>query len=100
MQLKWKRTVIGGQTAPYDFLAYTDWGTFCRVIKRPFGPSEGRWHWALTCSRSPFHKVPYGDCDSRDEVIDLVKRMFEELRTTNKLEFHRPYSWNDSKIWY
>jgi len=100
MQLKWCRTVIGGQTCAGDFIAYTDWGSFCRILRSNFGPSAGTWRWNLVCSRSPFQDIPYGMCDSKEEAVSLVKRMFVELRDTNRLEFQRPYTWNDRKSWY
>lgn len=100
MQLKWCRTVIGGQTCAGDFIAYTDWGSFCRILRSNFGPSAGTWRWNLVCSQSPFQDIPYGACDTKEETVSLVKRMFEELRDTNRLEFQRPYMWNDRKIWY
>ncbi|ERM02453.1 hypothetical protein Q644_16615 [Brucella intermedia 229E] len=101
MQLRWKRTVVGGEARPGDFIAYTDWGgSFCRILRNNFGPSAGTWRWNLVCSPSPFQDIPYGMCDSKEETVSLVKRMFEELRNTNRLEFQRPYMWNDRKSWY
>lgn len=100
MQLKWRRTLIGGETRPGDFIAYTEWGEFCRILRRDFGPSAGTWEWALVCTRSPFQGVPYGVCENKEEVVGIAKRMFEELRDTKRLEFRRPYMWNDGKYWY
>lgn len=93
MQLKWERTVIGGQPRPGDFIAYTDWGDFCRILRSDFGPDAGTWKWALVCDRSPFQALPYGVCEDKDEVVTLVKRMFEELRLRKQLEFNRPFMW-------
>ena len=100
MQLKWERTVIGGQTRPGDFIAYTDWGDFCRILRSDFGPDAGTWKWALVCTRSPFQALPCGVCENRKEVVTLVKRMFEELWRRKQLEFNRPFMWNDGKCWY
>lgn len=99
MILKWKRTVIGGQTCHNDFIAYTDWGDFCRIIRNNFSPSAGMWQWALVMPICPFQKLPYGSCDSKDEVVDLVKRMFEVLRDSKQLEFNRPFTW-EGGYWY
>lgn len=45
--LSWGRTVIGGQTAPYDFAASFQSETVGRIMKHQHGPSEGTWFW--TC---------------------------------------------------
>lgn len=100
MQLKWCRTIIGGQTCSGDFIAYTEWGSFCRILRSDFGPSAGTWKWCLIECRSPFQDLPYGVCEDKEEVVSLVKRMFEELRDRKRLEFQRPYMWNDGKYWY
>ncbi|MBR7652651.1 hypothetical protein KCX83_09990, partial [Brucella oryzae] len=44
--------------------------------------------------------TPCGVCENREEVVTLVKRMFEELWRRKQLEFNRPFMWNDGKCWY
>lgn len=88
IKLEWKRTVIGGQTAPGDFIAYCERGTFARLLRNEHGPSAGMWGWYLSASRNPFSKLPYGLCDSRQEAIDTIVLMFETLQEQGKLEFH------------
>lgn len=89
MELKWKRTVIGGQTAPGDFIAYCEKGTFARLLKEQYGPSAGTWGWGLSGgNQNPFFRLPYGSCDSKQEAVDLIKRMFETLQDAGKLSFH------------
>ncbi|BAB54417.1 hypothetical protein [Mesorhizobium japonicum] len=47
VRLTWDRTVIGGQTAHYDFAAsFGDTGVG-RIMKEQHGPSAGTWFW--TC---------------------------------------------------
>lgn len=89
MKLKWKRTVIGGETCKYDFIAYCDKGTFARLLKNKSGPSGGTWGWSLSGgNQNPFFKLPYGSCDSKQEAVDLIKKMFETVQDAGKLSFH------------
>jgi len=88
MKLMWKRTVIGGQTTPTDFLAYCELGTFARIKQNRFGPSAGTWHWYLTQPTNPLSGLPYGSADSKQEAVDMVVRIFETLRDQGRLEFH------------
>ena len=88
MQLLWKRTVIGGQVRPFDFLAYCELGTFARIEQNRFGPSAGVWNWYLTQPINPFSGLPYGSADSKQEAVDMVVRIFETLQAQGKLEFH------------
>lgn len=88
MELKWKRTVIGGETCQNDFIAYCEQGTFARLMRKSHGPSAGVWGWYLSASRNPFFNLPYGTCDSKQEAVDLIKLMFKTLSEQGKLEFH------------
>lgn len=90
MKLKWKRTVIGGQTAHHDFMAYCEGGNFARVMMNEYGPSAGTWGWYLSCSRNPFYNLPYGTCDTKKDVIEIVVRMFDTLQERGELAFHPP----------
>lgn len=45
--LQWGRTVIGGQTLPYDFSASFQQVNAGRIMNEQHGPSAGTWFW--TC---------------------------------------------------
>lgn len=90
MELKWKRTEIGGEACKNDFIAYCDRGTFARLMRKDHGPSSGVWGWYLSASRNPFFNLPYGTCDSKQEAVDTIVRMFGTLQAQGKLEFHPP----------
>ena len=89
MHIMWRRTVIGGQTAPYDFEATVDEKGIGRITRIPHGPKEGCWSWALHLSvpgvdyqrLGPLHGVE----QSKAEAIDSVRRAFD-LVSNAKLE--------------
>ena len=44
--LQWARTVIGGQTAPFDFNGVFQSKSVGRIMKEKHRPSAGCWFWS------------------------------------------------------
>ncbi|TIQ18871.1 MAG: hypothetical protein E5X51_23390 [Mesorhizobium sp.] len=68
--LRWDRTVIGGQTVPYDFDAKFLQDSVGRIKKELHGPSAGTWFW------SSFEGGARGSTETRDEAVACVERAY------------------------
>ncbi|MER9574923.1 hypothetical protein NKI78_04620 [Mesorhizobium sp. M0400] len=68
--LDWSRTVIGGQTLPFDFTAMFQQDAVGRVFKAIQGPGAGTWLW--TC----FQGGARGTVANKDEAAFEVERAF------------------------
>ncbi|MER8827262.1 hypothetical protein NKH73_14330 [Mesorhizobium sp. M0938] len=68
--LSWSRTVIGGQSAPFDFTASFQQDAIGRIMKAVNGPSAGTWFW--TC----FEGGARGTVANKDEAAFEVERAY------------------------
>ncbi|MES0135606.1 hypothetical protein NKJ88_11720 [Mesorhizobium sp. M0016] len=68
--LAWSRTVIGGQTAPFDFAAAFQQEKVGRIMKTMHGPAAGTWFW--TCHDGGAR----GTVEMKDEAVAGVERAF------------------------
>ncbi len=75
LRLRWSRTVIGGQTAPYDFAAWDDDRfpnqTVARIYWKQGGNIGSGWFWSMpllgrTGGRS--YGPAQGTADTKDEA--------------------------------
>jgi hypothetical protein len=67
VHLVWSRTVIGGQTAPFDFTAKFQDERAGRIMKE-HGKSAGIWSW--------FSGSSSGRVETRDEAVYAVERAY------------------------
>ena len=79
MQLTWEHTVIGGQTAPYDYTARDGDVLVGRVMRVEHGPGAGEWMWSMVA------RVGWGRSDitthgreaTKQAAADLVREVYE-----------------------
>lgn len=77
MNITWKRTVIGGETAPGDFVAEVEGITIGRVMKIDGGPQKGKWEWSFLLGHSEFRRGDLsGVEDDKQEAADKIKAAF------------------------
>lgn len=74
LRLRWDRTVIGGQTVPYDFNAFDDERypnySVARIHKIRGGHIGGGWSWSMTMfgkTNAPYAPA-WGTVDTKDEA--------------------------------
>ncbi|MER9210165.1 hypothetical protein [Mesorhizobium sp. M0771] len=65
-------TVIGGQTAPFDFAAAFQQEKVGRILKMMHGPAAGTWFW--TCDDGG----ACGTVETNDEAVVGVERAFTQ----------------------
>ncbi|TIP87267.1 MAG: hypothetical protein E5X58_30760 [Mesorhizobium sp.] len=68
--LEWDRTVIGGQTPPFDFTANFQQDAVARILKAVNGPGAGTWFW--TC----FEGGARGSVASKGQAVFEVERSY------------------------
>ncbi|MER8532138.1 hypothetical protein NKH61_05070 [Mesorhizobium sp. M1005] len=68
--LSWSRTVIGGQTLPFDFTAMFQQEDVGRIFKTIHGPGADTWFW--TC----FEGGARGTVASRDDAVAGVEHAY------------------------
>ncbi|WP_287199404.1 hypothetical protein [Mesorhizobium sp.] len=68
--LLWGRTIVGGQSPPYDFAAKFQQDSVGRIMKRLHGWEAGAWFW--TC----FEGGARGTVPSKDEAAFEVERAY------------------------
>ncbi|RUV71012.1 hypothetical protein EOA78_18715 [Mesorhizobium sp. M5C.F.Cr.IN.023.01.1.1] len=68
--LQWGRTVIGGQSTPYDFAAQFQQDSVGRIMKRLHGSESGTWFW--TCHEGGAR----GTVKTKDEAVIEVERAY------------------------
>ncbi|TPK38727.1 hypothetical protein [Mesorhizobium sp. B2-5-3] len=73
VHLRWGRTVIGGQDAPYDFAARFQSQSIGRIWKELHGPSAGLWFWSC------FVGGARGSTETRDEAVFQVERAYTRI---------------------
>jgi hypothetical protein len=78
MKLTWSRTVIGGQTKPYDFAARHGDEHVGRIFRYQAGPRTGNWRWTMVAFGP--HLSPPVDCHgtvaSKDKAAALVAECY------------------------
>ncbi|MCP9229977.1 hypothetical protein NMG46_06910 [Mesorhizobium sp. LMG 17147] len=76
--LDWDRTVIGGETAPYDFTASFLQSSVGRILKNQWGSREGTWSWSISTSdpRLRLHGGQQGTAGTRGEAVFELEREF------------------------
>jgi hypothetical protein len=77
MNVTWERTVIGGQTAPEDYLARDETG---RSIGRVYGHHMSGWFWCFNAFGPDIKWPAYpaiGTEPTKQAAADQVKRVFE-----------------------
>ncbi|UVK39942.1 hypothetical protein LHFGNBLO_001357 [Mesorhizobium sp. AR10] len=68
--LAWARTIIGGQTAPFDFAATFQQDKVGRIMRTMHGPTAGTWFWTVHTGGAR------GTVDSKDEAVAGVEAAF------------------------
>ncbi|MBZ9600781.1 hypothetical protein [Phyllobacterium chamaecytisi] len=77
MNITWKKTVIGGETAPGDFVAEAEGVTIGRVKKIDGGPQKGKWEWSFLLGHSDFrHGDTDGIEDHKQQAADKIKAAY------------------------
>ncbi|MCA0057118.1 hypothetical protein [Mesorhizobium sp. B261B1A] len=71
VHLHWGRTVIGGETRPYDFAAKFQSESVGRIMKELHGPSAGRWYWYQGSSK--------GSTETKEEAVFHVERAYTRI---------------------
>ena len=71
--LAWGRTVIGGQTVPFDFAANFQQDTIGRIMKTQQGPAAGTWFWTVHIGGAR------GTVATKDEAVVGVETEFTRL---------------------
>ncbi|RWB27295.1 MAG: hypothetical protein EOQ42_30745 [Mesorhizobium sp.] len=64
------RTVIGGQSAPYDFAAQFQQDSVGRIMKRLHGSESGNWFWSC------YEGGANGKVPTKDEAVVGVERAY------------------------
>ena len=83
--LEWGRTEIGGQTGSHDFCAKFLQETAGRIYKYKYGPSDGRWFWAMTYyERGLGFGNSSGTIASKDEAVAQVEQEFTRFMTRER----------------
>lgn len=84
MKVTWERTVIGGQTAPGDFLARDETGRAVgRIYPQMGGHHAGEWFWCFNAFGSDINWPNYpaiGTEPTKQAAADRVKRVFKMCR--------------------
>lgn len=78
---EWRRTVIGGDVCPYDFVFCICGVSIARIIRVPHGPDEGKWDWSLFIGGYDFLRSNSGTSPSKQEAVDAVRAKFETYLT-------------------
>ncbi len=77
MKIEWKRTVIGGQTAPGDFTAEAEGLTIGRMNKIDGGPQKDKWEWSFLLGHSDFRRGDFSGVETdKQEAADKIKSAF------------------------
>ena len=77
MDITWKRTVIGGETAPGDFVAEAEGQIIGRVMKIGEGPQRGKWEWSFQLGHSDFRRGEFNSVeDEKQQAADKIKAAF------------------------
>ncbi len=70
VHLKWGRTVIGGETRPFDFRATFQQTSVGRIMREMHGPLAGTWFWSC------FDGGARGTVMIRDEAVAGVEEAY------------------------
>lgn len=74
---EWRRTVIGGQTAPCDFVFCVEGVSLARIMRVPHGLHEGKWNWSFFIGGYDFLRSNSGTSPSKQEAVVAVRAKFE-----------------------
>lgn len=66
VELEWKKTVIGGDTLAYDFVAYYHGVIVGRIRREDAGPQTGKWAYSFQLGSD--HRFFSGDMNSTEET--------------------------------
>jgi hypothetical protein len=70
VHLLWGRTVIRGETAPFDFAAQFQQDHVGRILKTLHGPAQGTWFWSC------YEGGATGTVKTKDEAVFGVERAY------------------------
>ncbi|TIP09099.1 hypothetical protein [Mesorhizobium sp.] len=85
--LAWSRTVIGGQTAPFDFAASFQQEDVGRILKAVHGPGAGTWFWTMYSHDRGRFGGQHGTVETKDQAVSEVERAFTRfIAETEKLQ--------------
>lgn len=77
MKITWEKTVIGGQTAPGDWIAQVEGQTIGRIFPHVSGSRKNAWEWSFQLGHGEFRKSElHGITDTMQEGADKVKAAF------------------------
>lgn len=71
MHLAWRRTIIGGESAPYQYSADFQSEYVGRIMKETTGKTAGIWQW--------FRGSASGSAATRDEAVFQVERAYTRV---------------------
>lgn len=91
LTIVWQRTVIGGETAPCDFVATLGGKAVGRIFRIPHHPNKGCWQWSLTLSVpwvqysaiSPHGGMTQTKAEAVEEIRQVVARLHEAKRQSD-----------------
>lgn len=84
-KITWERTVIGGRTAPEDYLARDETG---RTVGRVYRHHSGRWFYAFQAHGPDIEWPSYpttGTANEKQQAADAVRQLLERcLRSKSR----------------
>jgi hypothetical protein len=82
MKLRWARTVIAGDTKPYDFAASDGEVLVGRIYKHDTHGGPANWFWAMNASGPGI--IRSGNCNgtagTKAEAVRLVEETYQRCR--------------------
>jgi hypothetical protein len=77
MTLTWERTVIGGDTLHYDFVAKAGGIVVGRIIMQKNPPHTGKWDWSFQLGASEFRHLDMNGTElTKQEAADKIRIAF------------------------
>ena len=84
MKLTWQRTVIGGQTVPYDFAALDAGQPVGRIYRHDTSEHQrGEWFWAMNAFGPGINRHGIncsGIVETKAEAVRLVEGTYQRCR--------------------
>jgi len=84
VELEWRKTVIGGDTLAYDFVASYHDITVGRIMREEQGPQRGKWAYSFQLGSDVrfFSGDMNGTEDTKQEAADKIKFWMQQYLDT------------------
>jgi len=80
--ITWAHTVIGGETAPYDYCAKDGDTPVGRITRVEHGPAAGEWQWSMYGRIGwGLDVTTYGREATKQQAADRVREVYEACRS-------------------